>query len=90
MQKMFASLKDILDDARTRQYAVPAFACAEDVMVRPILETAENLDSSGILLFLTSLMQGNDWVCLPEMTKAVVDHHPIPVVLHLNHADSLD
>ena len=36
---VLTSLKDILAHARAHQYAVPAFDCVEDVMVRAILET---------------------------------------------------
>ncbi|MHC4398775.1 MAG: class II fructose-bisphosphate aldolase, partial [Planctomycetota bacterium] len=38
---MLATAKEVLSDARANRYAVPAFDCVEDVMVRAILETAE-------------------------------------------------
>ncbi len=38
---MFTTLKNALDRARAERYAVPAFDCTEDIMVRTILETAE-------------------------------------------------
>jgi len=38
---MLTTLTDVLADARRGQYAVPAFDCVEDLMVRTILETAE-------------------------------------------------
>ena len=37
---MLTTLKEVLAHARANQYAVPAFDCMEDVMVRAILETA--------------------------------------------------
>ncbi len=42
---MLTTLQQILADARERAYAVPAFDCVEDVMVRTVLETAEALRS---------------------------------------------
>ena len=42
---MLTTLKEILGHARAHRYAVPAFDCVEDVMVRAILETAEELQA---------------------------------------------
>lgn len=42
---MLTTLQKILAVARAGAYAVPAFDCAEDVMVRTVLETAEALRS---------------------------------------------
>ena len=40
---MLTTLREILGHARKHSYAVPAFDCVEDVMVRAILETADEL-----------------------------------------------
>jgi len=87
---MLVTLKEALADARVNHYAVPAFDCTEDVMVRTILETAEALKAPVILMCLDMHLQGNGWVYLPGLIRAVADHHNIPIVLHLDHADNLD
>ncbi len=87
---MLVTLKDVLGDARAGHYAVPAFDCSEDVMVRTILETAEANRSPVIMMCLQMQLAGNGWVYLPGLIKAVADHHKIPIVLHLDHADSIE
>ena len=49
---MLVTLKEVLADARKHQYAVPAFDCVEDVMVRAILETCQAQRAPVILMCL--------------------------------------
>ncbi|MHC4178601.1 MAG: class II fructose-bisphosphate aldolase [Planctomycetota bacterium] len=86
---MLTTLKEVLTHARANRYAVPAFDCMEDVMVRAILETAEAHQAPVIMMCLSPDLEGNGWVYLPGLIKAVAEHHHIPVVLHLDHADDL-
>jgi len=80
----------MLGHARRNRYAVPAFDCVEDVMVRAILETAETLRAPVILMCLPMDLSGNGMIYIPRLVRAVADHHPIPVALHLDHATNLD
>ena len=82
-------LTDALADARANNYAVPAFDCTEDIMVRTILETAEDLRSPVILMCLQMHLEGNGTAYLSGLIRAVADHHKIPIVLHLDHAANL-
>ncbi len=89
---MLVTLKEVLSHARTNQYAVPAFDCTEDVMVRTILETAEEADAPVVLMCLEMDLtsgDGNGWLYLSGLIRAVAPHHKIPVVLHLDHATDL-
>ncbi len=84
-------MKDVLADARKNGYAVPAFDCVEDVMVRAILETCEELRSPVVLMCLVGAdLDGNGWAYVPGLVRAVADFHDIPVVLHLDHATELE
>ncbi len=90
---MLTTLKEVLPGARAGHYAVPAFDCVEDVMVRAILETAERLRAPVILMCLEMDLAsdgGNGWVYQAGLIRAVADHHDIPAVLHLDHASRLD
>jgi fructose-bisphosphate aldolase class II len=87
---MLVTSKEVLADARALGYAVPGFDCVEDVMVRAILETAESLRAPVFLMCLSGDLEGNGWAYLPGLIKAVGDHHNVPVVLHLDHADRLE
>jgi fructose-bisphosphate aldolase class II len=87
---MLTTLREILGPARAASYAVPAFDCIEDVMVRTILETAEARRAPVILMCLVCDLEGNGWRYVPGLVRAVGDHHRVPVALHLDHADNLD
>jgi fructose-bisphosphate aldolase class II len=87
---MLTTLQEILGHARKNQYAVPAFDCVEDVMVRAVLETAEAHGAPVILMCLAPDLEGNGMVYLPRLIAAVADCHRIPVALHLDHANEID
>lgn len=87
---MLTTLREILAPARAQHYAVPAFDCSEDIMVRAILETAEALRSPVILMTLLPELEGNGIVYMSRLIRGVAAYHKVPVVLHLDHADNLD
>ena len=87
---MLATLADVLTAARAGRYAVPAFDCVEDVMVRAILETAEARRSPVVMMCLPPDLEGNGWGYLPGVLRAAAEWHSIPVVVHLDPATELD
>jgi len=90
---MLVTLKEVLADARANRYAVPAFDCAEDIMVRTILRTCEAERAPVIMMALELDLEtddGNGWVYHTALIRAVADHHNVPIVLHLDHATDLD
>jgi ketose-bisphosphate aldolase len=88
---MLSTLNDVLRRAQAGGFAVPAFDCVEDLMVRTILETCEQLRCPAILMGLPGPdLEGNGWYYVPGLVRAVADRHNIPVVLHLDHATELD
>ena len=87
---MLVTSKEVLHDARANRYAVPAFDCVEDVMVRAVLETAEAHRAPVFIMCLEPDIEGGGWYYLSGLVKAVADYHKIPVVLHFDHADRLD
>jgi ketose-bisphosphate aldolase len=87
---MLVTLNEVLPQARARHYAVPAFDCMEDVMIRTILETAEQERSPIILMALEHDLQGRGMRYISGLVHAVADAYQIPIVLHLDHAENLD
>jgi len=87
---MLVTLKDILADAQANHYAVPAFNCIEDVMLRTVLETAEANKAPVIIMGLGADLQGNGWTYLGDTAKRAAEYHDIPVTLHLDHSTDLD
>ncbi len=88
---MLTTLKEVLVDARKNGYAVPAFDCVEDVMVRTILETCQKMRSPVVLMCLVGQdLDGNGWKYIPGLVRAVADFHDVPIALNLDHATELD
>jgi len=89
-KQMLITLKEVLTDARKNGYAVPAFDCVEDVMVRTILETCQRMRSPVVLMCLVGQdLDGNGWKYIPGLVRAVADFHDIPIALNLDHATDL-
>ncbi|MCX7044808.1 MAG: class II fructose-bisphosphate aldolase [Candidatus Sumerlaeota bacterium] len=88
---MLTILKKILDSARAGHYAVPAFDCVEDVMIRSILDTCQAKRCPAILMgLLGGGLEEKGWAFIPGLVRAVADQYDIPVALHLDHAVELD
>ena len=87
---MLTTLKEILADARKNAYAVPAFDCVEDVMVRTVLDTCEELRAPVIIMCLAPRPGTLDMAYLAGMVRAVADSYSIPVALHLDHTSDLN
>ena len=90
---MLVTLKEALTHARDNTYCVSAFDTIEDVMARATLETADALKAPVILMCLDwdlDVGNGAGWVYQTSLIKAAAEFHKIPVVLHLDHATSLE
>jgi len=90
-KRMLTTLKEVLADAKKNKYAVPAFDCVEDAMVRTILETCQRMRSPVVLMGLIGPdLDGNGWRYITGLIKAIADFHDIPIVLGLDHAKDLE
>ncbi len=87
---MLVTAKDVLAHARENHYAVPGFNCIEDIMVRTILDTAEECRSPVFVMCYAPELNGRTWVYLPGLVKAVASDYDVPVVLHLDHATDFE
>lgn len=83
---MLTTLKEVLTKARQEAYAVPAFDCTEDCMIRPILDACEATRSPVILMALGHDLEGRGMDYIASMVKGVAGRYAIPIVLHLDHA----
>ena len=87
---MLQTAKEILKDAREKRYAVPGFNCIADVMIRGILDKAEQLRSPVFLMLYPGELDDKTWWYYPTIVRAVADRYTIPIVMHLDHANDLD
>ena len=83
---MLVTLTEVLAKARAGRYAVPAFDCTEDVMIRPILDACEEMRSPVILMALEHDLKGRGIDYITSIIKGVAPRYDIPIVLHLDHA----
>ena len=87
---MLVTLKEMLTRAREEHYAVPAFDCMEDVMIRTLLDTAEQQRSPVILMALEHDLQGRGIQYISGLVRAIADLYDIPIALHLDHAENME
>ena len=87
---MLQTAKEILKKAREKHYAVPGFNCVADVMIRGILDRAERLRAPVFLMLLAAEIEEKTWWYFPAIVRAVAERYTIPIVMHLDHAVSLD
>ncbi len=83
---MLVTLTEVLAKARAGRYAVPAFDCTEDVMIRPVLDACEEMRSPVILMALEHDLKGRGIDYITSIIKGVAPRYDIPIVLHLDHA----
>lgn len=87
---MLCTLNDVLPHARKHGYAVAAFDYVPDIFVRALLDAAEELRAPVILSALEQDLLGRGIAYMAGLVKAVAPLYSIPVVLHLDHAESLE
>ncbi len=86
---MLVSMKDMLEDARQKKYAIPAFDVSNFEMMKAVLDTCEELRSPALLMALGVDLTGKNLALLPSMICEAAKHYTIPVCLHLDHATDL-
>lgn len=87
---MLVTLNEVLKKAREEHYAVPAFDCSDDILIRTILDTAEEEKSPVIMMVLEHDLVGKGMKYITSIIKGVADEYNIPIVLHLDHATNFD
>lgn len=87
---MLVSMKEMLEDARLRHYALPAFDISNYDMMKSVLEACEEERSPALLMALGVDLRGRDMQLLASMIRSASDYFSIPVCLHLDHATDFD
>ena len=87
---MLVSMKEILQDAKEKHYAVPAFDVSNYEMFRAVLETCEEERSPAILMGLSVDLADRGMELFAGMAKAASDCFDIPVCMHFDHATDID
>ena len=88
--QMLCTAKEVLKDAREKRYAVPGFNCVADIMIRGILDRAEQCRSPVFLMIYTGEVDDRTWWYYPTIIHTVASRYTIPIVIHLDHAAEID
>jgi fructose-bisphosphate aldolase class II len=81
---------EVLKPARAHQYAVGAFNCINIEYLRAVVDTAERLHSPVMVALTTGALNYAGWEALPAAARAMAEAARVPVVLHLDHGQSLE
>lgn len=86
---MLCSMKEMLEDALAKKYAVPAFDVSNYEMMRAVLEVCEEEKSPALLMGLEGDLRGKGLNLIPAMVKSASEFFSVPVCFHLDHATDL-
>lgn len=84
------NLKEILKDAREKQYAVPAFDVSNYNMVKTVIDAAEELKAPVILMGLRADMEDEQFTIMSDVMHRVAERANVPVCIHLDHATDFE
>ncbi|UDQ99081.1 class II fructose-bisphosphate aldolase [Lentisphaerota bacterium WC36G] len=84
------STKEMLQDARARQYAVPMFDVCNYETMRGVVDAANEMNSPVMLAGLKPDLKGVGLDYFIAMAKVAAQNANVPVAIHLDHATSFD
>ena len=87
---MLVSMKEMLNDARAKHYAIPAFDVSNYEMMRAVLDVCEEERSPALLMGLGVDFGGKGLELLTAMVRAASDFYTVPVCFHLDHATDFE
>ncbi|KAA6393895.1 MAG: Fructose-bisphosphate aldolase [Streblomastix strix] len=87
----YATLKQVLDEARKGKYALGAFNVNNMEQVQAIVNAAVQTKSPVIIQCSRGAIKYSEGRYLKHLIDAALELHPeIPIVLHLDHGDTLE
>ena len=87
---MLVNLNEILSDARSNKYAVPAFDASDYRMIKAIIEVAEELKAPVIIMGLPSDQSDEQFDYLSKDLVGLAKAAKVPVCVHLDHATDFE
>ena len=87
---MLVSLKEMLEDARAKHYALPAFDVSNYDMMKAVLEACEEERSPALLMGLGVDLTGKGMPLITSMVKEASNFFNIPICFHLDQATDFE
>lgn len=84
------NLTEMINDARQKHYAIPAFDVSNYEMIRAVAEVCEEEKSPAIFMLLGADMDGISLNLLVDQIKSAAAHISVPVCIHHDHAASFE
>lgn len=84
------SMKAVLEPAQRMKYAVPAFNVCNLEFAKTVIETAEEMQAPVIVSLHPIEMEYAGMDEIVQVVKSLAEKVTVPVVLHLDHGDSLE
>jgi ketose-bisphosphate aldolase len=81
------TMKEMLDDARQRKYAIGAFDVCNYEMIKALVDVAEELNSPVILSALMPDLAGDRLDYFMAMANVAAQKAGVPVCIHYDHAE---
>ncbi|HZK11475.1 MAG TPA: class II fructose-bisphosphate aldolase [Atribacterota bacterium] len=82
------SMKDILEDAKKKNYAVPAFNIDNMEIIQAVLQVAYEESSPVILAIGQGAIKNGNFEALTAVAKRIGNELSLPIALHLDHGSS--
>ena len=84
------NLTGMLNDARQKGYAIPAFDVSNFEMIRAVAEVCEEEKSPAIFILLNADMPGISLKLLVDQIRSAAAQISVPVCIHHDHATSFE
>lgn len=87
---MLVTMREMLEDARAKRYAVPAFDVSNYEMIKAVIDVCEEERSPAMFMCLKPDLENKGVRFMAAMLKEAAKIYSVPVCIHLDHATDLN
>lgn len=83
---MLVTMSQMLEDARAKKYAVPAFDVSNYEMIKAVIDVCEEEKSPALFMCLKPDLENKGIGFITAMLREAAKSYSVPVCIHLDHA----
>ena len=87
---MLVTMREMLDDAKAKKYAIPAFDVSNYEMIKAVIDVCEDERSPALFMCLKPDMQNKGIKFITAMIREAAKEYTVPVCIHLDHATDIE
>ena len=87
---MLVTMREMLDDAKAKRYAIPAFDVSNYEMIKAVIDVCEEERSPALFMCLKPDMQNKGIKFITAMIREAAKEYTVPVCIHLDHATDIE